>query len=134
MQDPRQKVVIRWLTILWILALGICASHYFTRDITNHRQSTDLGPIFIGMLLASAIYLVLLLLATLAWERAGRVIILVAALVGAVFALPFVGLLGLFAAWAYNPVQYLLMVLLAYSIVHIAYRCVAAPKPKADST
>jgi Na+(H+)/acetate symporter ActP len=133
-EDPRQKAVIRWLTILWVAALGICVSHYFTVDITNHRQSVDWAPIFIGMLLATGIYLGLFLAAKLIWERGGRVIILLAALVGSVFIVPFVGLIGLLAAWAYNLVQYLLMVLLAYCVVHIAYRCLVAPKAKADSS
>jgi hypothetical protein len=132
-EDPRQALVVRWLTIMWLAAVAFCLSDYWSVDITNHRKDANWREIWLGIGMATGIYVVLMGLSIFAWS-AGRVIVLLAAVAASLFLVPLAGLMGLFAAWAYNLVGYLLVVLVAYCGVHLAFRCMVAPKARRGSS
>jgi hypothetical protein len=127
--ERQQKAVVRSLTLTWLVAIAYSLACHHTRDLTGGTVTAPWHEIAVMIGLATAIYLPLLVLAIFAW-RVGRVLIIIASFSAGTFLVAAVGLMGLFAAWAYDLTQYLLLVVLTCCVLLVARRCSVMPKPR----
>ena len=108
--DVRLKAALFWLRVAWLAAVGICITQHFTVNITNNREYADWGIIFVVVIMVTATYFLLNAVVRNASVATRKWLSLAAALATALLVV-FTALLGLFAAWAYNPLQYAALVL-----------------------
>lgn len=117
--NERLRAVLFWLRVAWLAAVGICLTQYFTVGLVGNRRSGNWDAIFLAIILITAAYLLLNELARRASASARKWLSLFVALATGLLVI-FTGLLGLFAAWAYNPIQYALLVLFTVAVWRVA--------------
>lgn len=117
--DVRLKALLFWLRVAWLAAVGICLTQYFTVELVGNRQNANWGSIFLAVVLVTVVYLLLKVVARHASASARKWLSLLVALATGLLVI-YTALLGLFAAWAYNPLQYVLLVLFTVAAWRVA--------------
>jgi hypothetical protein len=117
--EARLKAVLLWLRVAWLAAVGICVTQYFTVELVGNRRSVNWGIIFLAVMLVTVAYLVFNAAARSASISTRSWLSILAALATGLLVI-LTGLLGLFAAWAYNPIQYALLVLFTGAVWRVA--------------
>jgi hypothetical protein len=122
LDEKKKRSALRWLTVVWALAVIFLLLIRFTVDMSGTRKDVDSRELILFITFATVIYIAAALLAAYLW-RFTRWILLVAAAIACGLLIPFSFLMTVYAGWAYNLWQYVVLIVGTYAMYRVARTC-----------